>query len=112
MYNQKKTYTNEITQAIKKYIRFNGGYAFRVNSIGVFDPVRQVYRRNNEKGISDLICCYKGLFIAIEIKQGYDKQSEWQKVFEQNVNKAGGIYIIVKSFEQFKNFFDNLKTKQ
>ena len=50
----------------------------------------------SRKGIADYILCIKGRFIALEIKADEGKMSEYQKVEQANVKKAGGAYFIVK----------------
>jgi hypothetical protein len=39
--------------------------------------------------------------VAIEVKIGKDRQSEAQKNYQAMIEKAGGIYWIVKSFDDF-----------
>jgi len=46
-------------------------------------------------GFPDLAGIYKGVFIGIEIKVGKDRQSAEQKVMEQVINKAQGIYMLL-----------------
>jgi len=65
--------TKSITQAMKKLVIITYG----------------------TKGFPDLAGLYKGVFIGIEIKVGKDRQREEQKVMEQVINKAQGIYILL-----------------
>lgn len=53
-------------------------------------------------GIPDLICCYHGLFYGIEVKRpgAKNQQSEVQKVHEENIKKAGGIYLLVDNVKE------------
>ena len=53
------------------------------------------------KGSRDIKCCINGRFVAIEVKFGADRQSEVQKEYEQKVKRAGGIYLIVRNFDEF-----------
>lgn len=43
-----------------------------------------------EAGITDLICCYKGLFIAIEVKQPGEFSEPIQAHFQKTIRDAGG----------------------
>lgn len=52
-----------------------------------------------ERGISDIIGCYQGRMIAIEIKKPRGKATGEQLVFLDCVNKAGGIGFIASSTE-------------
>ena len=53
----------------------------------------------SEKGISDIIGCYKGKFFCCEIKTATGKVSEHQKRFLERVREAGGIAIVARSCE-------------
>ena len=109
-----KTNANSLTGAILNYIRYNGSHAERVNNIA-----RQVKSKSgamvhipsaNFKGTADIHACklkdWKvsglriGLFVAIEVKQK-DKQSEAQKYYQECVTKAGGVYMVVHTWDEF-----------
>ena len=57
-----------------------------------FYPVTGGYGTN---GVSDIVACYKGLYVAIECKAGKNKLSELQKVFLENVEAAGGLALMI-----------------
>ena len=64
-------------------------------------------------GISDVILLYPNKqyhFLCIEFKTTKGKQSESQKEFEIAVNNVGGLYIIIRTFDEFKNFIDKYMT--
>lgn len=42
----------------------------------------------------------------IEVKAGKDRMSEWQVKTKQDVENSGGIYLVVRSFDDFKNYYD------
>jgi hypothetical protein len=53
-------------------------------------------------GVADLAWITpSGRFIGIEFKVGADKQSEAQKSYQKAIESAGGIYVVVTSFEEF-----------
>lgn len=52
------------------------------------------YVKNNKPGKPDIIVCYQGKFIGLEVKHK-TKQSEYQKLAEEAIKKAGGDYHIV-----------------
>ena len=50
-----------------------------------------------------------GRLYQIEIKYGRDSQSKPQKDHEQRVISAGGVYMLARTFDQFKSDFDRLR---
>ena len=48
---------------------------------------------------------YGGINVKCEIKYGKDKQSEDQKKYQADIEAAGGIYIIVKTFHDYLVWF-------
>jgi hypothetical protein len=49
--------------------------------------------------------------VKIEVKIGKDRQSEAQKRYQENIEKAGGIYYIAKNFDDFVEFFNDFVNK-
>lgn len=47
-----------------------------------------------KKGISDILGCYKGRLIAIEVKVKGGKVSPYQEKFIEEVNQAGGLAFV------------------
>jgi hypothetical protein len=60
------------------------------------------------KGTSDIKATIGGRMVAIEVKIGKDRQSEAQRQYQERIEKAGGIYWIVKSFEDFHKKYTSL----
>jgi Holliday junction resolvase len=46
-------------------------------------------------GVPDIICCYRGFFIAIECKAGKNKPTALQEREMGKVNGAGGMAILI-----------------
>ena len=97
--------SNELTQKILAYIHSKGGYAWRASSTGIFDPRRGVFRSAPKKGVSDILACYRGRLIAVEVKIGRDTLSPEQEGFLLSVNHAGGYAFVAHTFEEFVNQF-------
>lgn len=113
---------NQLTRCVLDWLKLNGHFAQRVNTTGlpvdqrktftdVLGNTRQIgsitWRKSNtELGASDVIANLNGRFVAIEIKQK-DKQSEHQKQYQHKVESANGTYLIVRSFEEFYNWYKN-----
>jgi len=51
-------------------------------------------------GVADIIGCYKGRMIAIELKSPTGKATPEQVRFIQNVNDAGGIAFVAKTLDE------------
>lgn len=107
------TRTNIITNAIVNYLNLKGFNAWRQNNGGVYDPTLKVFRKkgkNEKQGVSDVIgyCKKTARFIAVEVKYGKDDLSPEQELFLKDVNKAGGIGIMVKSTDDFIKQFETV----
>ena len=64
--------------------------------------------QSNINGIPDIICCYKGFFLGLELKQEKGKPTELQLKKLEAINNNGGIGVIIKSVEEVKELFDNI----
>ena len=53
-------------------------------------------------GVPDIICCYKGRFIALEVKAPDGKAKALQDATIRRIIGAGGIARIVRSLEEVK----------
>lgn len=98
--SSEKTLENKI----KDYLFSKGHLYFKVHGSKFMTP-----------GISDLICCICGVFVAIEVKAPGKKntESDQQKVFGSNVIKANGLYYLVDNFEDAVEIIDGIeKTHQ
>src|SRR3990172_3171371 len=90
-----------LTNKIINHVYSSGGYAWRASSTGVYDQKAGAYRTAAKKGVSDVLACFQGRLIAIEIKIGKDRLSDEQIGFTRNIIHAGGIAFIATSFEDF-----------
>lgn len=102
---------NDLTKCVIDYLRLNGCQAERINSTGryITDGMhrgRWIYG-SGQKGTADISATIRGRSVKIEIKIK-DKESEDQKKYQQAVEAAGGVYLLVRSFTEFKQWFDQL----
>jgi hypothetical protein len=84
-------------------------YAFRNNSFfGSFTRPNgsKGFLQNNKKGAPDIILCVKGNWVGLELKSTDGKQSPDQKLAEQEINRAGGQYYIVRSISDFEKIIN------
>ena len=116
------TGANGLTKCIIKYIKLTGGQAERINTMGrVIDDSRVVenclghrYKIGSSKyipgtgtkGSADISATIKGRAVKIEVKWGKDRQSEAQKVYQANVEMAGGVYYIARTFDEFYKWYN------
>jgi penicillin-binding protein-related factor A (putative recombinase) len=63
------------------------------------------------KGKQDLILCFRGYYIAVEVKKPGEKQFKDQIDFEKEVKAAGGEYWLVKSLDEFILEFKKFRLK-
>lgn len=56
-------------------------------------------------GVSDIIGCYRGYFVAIEVKRNSDTYdtTKRQKAFIERVNRSGGYAITAESLSDVSN---------
>jgi Holliday junction resolvase len=92
---------HEIQTEILELIRLRGGLPLRVNSGNVSH-----YVKGAPKGTADIIACYHGRFLAIEVKDTNGKLSQAQVKFSVAVIHAGGLYIVARSAEEMNEKLD------
>lgn len=61
-----------------------------------------------KRSVSDILCCYKGLYLAIEIKIGKDTPSPLQKRFLCKTQAAQGFARACWSMEEVKKFIEDV----
>ena len=101
---------NSLTKLIMTWLKLNDHFAARINSGAVFDRRLGVYRANSgaTAGMADINAVVKGRSISIEVKIGKDKIRDSQLKVKSEIEAAGGIYIIVRSFDDFRQQFEML----
>lgn len=72
----------------------------------------KVYGNGVQKGgVADFIICYKGKFIAIELKKPKDSYgiTDRQRIELKKIKFAGGIAYAINSLDDLKLILDNIK---
>ena len=93
---------NELTRSIIAWMKLNGHFSARVNVTGIYDSKLGRYRRSGgRKGLADIQSVINGGHVSIEIKIGRDKLRPDQLKVKDEIERAGGIYITVSSFDDF-----------
>jgi hypothetical protein len=59
-------------------------------------------------GVPDIICCYKGKFVAFEVKTGTGKLSALQSVTLSKIKVAGGVAVEVRSLKEVKEIIEKV----
>jgi hypothetical protein len=99
--------TNNLTTAIINYIKSRGGSASRINVQGQWDETRGIWRKSGSRnGVFDIVACYQGQFIAIDIKKGSDALRPDQIEFKNEVENAGGLTYEAESYAGFLEWFN------
>ena len=74
----------KVKNHVKKLLDEMGIYHFSPPGMGL-----------GRAGIPDLICCYNGLFLAIECKAGKNKPTPLQQKELADIIKAGGVSCVI-----------------
>jgi hypothetical protein len=64
-------------------------------------------KSTSTSGSADISATIKGRSVKIEIKYGKDIQSDAQKKYQESIERAGGIYLIVRNFDEFIIWWEN-----
>lgn len=89
-------------------------FAWKVNSVGVYDPTVKRYRKPNSpfiiKGVSDILgITNTGKMFAIEVKRPRgSKRSREQIAFVDKINRMGGSACFATSLDQVKKFLTEM----
>jgi hypothetical protein len=113
---------NSLTKCIIDFLRFNGCQAERISNTGrpidtqkSFVDVMGNHRNvggmkwvpgTNTNGTADISATIAGKMVKIQVKIGSNRQSKEQKKSRQAIEQAGGIYIIVRTFEEFYQWYN------
>lgn len=87
-------------------------FAFKIKSVGTYDPTRKRFRTPSpwyRKGCPDILCCFRGRFIGLEVKTKKGRLSEHQKSFHQDLTLAGGFVYVVRSIDDLVDIFSCLE---
>lgn len=99
---------NGLTRCVVEYIKLRGFQAERINTTGVKIGDRWV-KGSSQAGSADISATIQGRSVKIEIKceaSGDHYQSEAQKEYQKQVEAAGGVYLIVRTFQGFYDWFN------
>jgi len=103
----------EIENQILEYLNHLGVFCWKVNSVGVYDSKRRVYRKSHNKyhlnGVADVLGILPGgRMFAVEVKSEKGRLTEAQKHFLNRLSKDGGLPLVARSIEDLKPLVDLL----
>lgn len=93
----------DIQRAILDYLRLKKVFHYRNNSGAAVIPKADGshrFFRFGAAGSPDIICVVSGQYIGLEVKAPKAKLSETQQTFQDQLEKAGGKYFVVRSVEE------------
>lgn len=81
---------SQLTSQIKNLLKSKGAYCEKIFGGGY-----------QASGIPDILCCYRGYFLAIEVKSptGKGRASDIQKLKIKAIRDAGGVAFITDNIE-------------
>ncbi len=120
----KDTSANNLTKCIIFFIKAMGGQAERISNQGQYRAGNKIQVGTGEiaytkqlpgkwtpgtgtKGTADISATIRGRSVKIEVKYGSDRQSDAQKAYQQDVERAGGTYYIAKDFDSFVLWYES-----
>lgn len=115
--------SNGLTKCIIDFLRFSGHQAERISNTGryldnskividVLDNSKWIgsgkwIPGSGQKGSADISAVIQGKAIKIEVKMK-DRQSPDQKAYQAQIERSGGLYWLVKSFDEFLRFYNEI----
>jgi len=115
---------NGLTKCVIDFLNYSGHQAERISSMGrmidkrkdsidVMGNTRVIgsltyIKGTSTNGTADISSIINGKSVKIEIKIGKDRQSQAQKDYQTATERAGGIYLITKSFDEFMEQYKGL----
>lgn len=89
--DKKITPEGRVKQGVREYMRIMGWFIFPIMQGPLSHP-----------GISDYIAIKDGKVLFIECKAPGNNQSAVQKIFQEKTEAHGGIYELVRDFEELR----------
>jgi hypothetical protein len=90
---------SEIVDKIKFYLKGIDGLFFWKQFGGMY----------GQSGLPDIVCCYHGRFVGLEVKTDKGKTTVLQEITLRRIRNAGGIAEVVRSAEEAKAVLERVK---
>lgn len=94
---------------IKSFLQEQGCWYVKYWSGGI--PTKEGVKKFTKDGVPDILCCFEGFFLAIEVKAPKGRPSKLQLYHLRKIDEAGGFAFLLypKDFRKFKKFIYSLK---
>jgi hypothetical protein len=103
---------NGLTKCIVAWLELNGHFAGRVNTTGTYNVKLGKYiHSGSRKGMADITAVVNGKHVSIEVKYGKDRIRPEQLRVKQEIESAGGTYIVASSFDGFLEQISSINNK-
>lgn len=108
---------NGLTRCIVDFLRLRRWQAERITVTGRANEIKNSSgqtvgvkwsKSHMQVGTADISATIGGRSVKIEVKVGRDRQSEAQRIYQQQVEAAGGIYYIATDLESFVKWYNKL----
>lgn len=115
---------NKLTKSVITFLKLHGYQAERISNMGRYIDNSKTFtdavgftrkigtgkyiKGTGTNGTADISATIKGKSVKIEIKIGKDIQSNDQKKYQSDVERAGGLYWIVKDWDGFITQYNSL----
>ena len=114
---------SDIQKALLDWLRIHGAVAIRVNSgafAGEYKGKKRFVKLNDTPGCSDILCCWQGRFLAVEVKRELPRTKNvallskaalrlaTQQAFLNSITRAGGIGVMVTSVAELAAHLTNV----
>lgn len=112
---------NGLTTCVIDWLRFHGWQAERINTTGRRIDDTHTYvdaagkgrtvgsvkwiPTTGQKGSADISSTIAGRSVKIEIKHNKDRQSAAQKAYQEDIERSGGTYLIVRKLDEFVQWY-------
>lgn len=93
---------NAIVTKIRAYLKTVPGLFFWKQFGGMY----------GNSGLPDVVCCYGGRFVGLEVKTETGKVSVLQEVTLRKIREAGGIAEVVRSVGDVKAVIESIAGKR
>lgn len=95
-----------VKRSIADWVNANGGLGTVINVSGI--PIKgnpKVFRKNTDmRGMEDVLICWRSKFIGVEVKKTKGEVLSKDQLDRQAaIERAGGIYLVVRDFADFLN---------
>lgn len=90
----------KLSKRIQAYLRGRGAYVFKVHGSEFQEP-----------GTPDLLCCYRGHFIGLELKMPGEKPSPKQVYIMGLIREAGGVAHVASSIDDVERILERMPEK-